>query len=262
MESVIYHGNGVLQVKRLNRLQRRYENSNGRKDRKVKELTRKSLALLTATMQATDVELKSMLTLTYPGIFPHRGQTVKEDLNRTLAFLRTRGMKDYCWFLEFQKRGAPHIHILSDIGTITPSMRVGLAHSWVGGISNSLWFFGRCATEAFNKDVCEVEVISSYIRQSFAVTMHRKTWELVREKDGAKRYVTAYATKPDQKSVPTNFIDVGRLWGTSRGLKLGKGLREITTREENLRSHLKANNHPVAEMDIIPKYLWNVPHID
>ena len=60
-----------------------------------------------------DQEFRSMLTLTYPAEFPTDGKLVKAHLNRFLGWIRRKYVDPgYLWFLEFQARGAPHIHIL------------------------------------------------------------------------------------------------------------------------------------------------------
>ncbi len=251
------HGNGVFIVKRECTLQGDYQTENGRKDRKIKMLTPKALSNLVATIQATEIKFLTMLTLTYPKIYPRNGQTVKQDLNAILAMLRSRGQFDYLWFLEFQKRGAPHIHILTSHQGISPSMRIAVANSWVSRIIKSEWFQNEAIMQSIECETCEYDIIQTHLKAAFAVALHRDTWQLVREKDGAKRYVTKYATKPEQKIVPKNYRDVGRFWGCSKNVSLGEG-REIKTDESKLQEFLEQTGHKAAEFDVIPKYLWDV----
>src|SRR5208282_5271460 len=56
-------------------------------------------------------EWVGMVTLTYPGDYSADGKAVKKQLNSFLQYLR-RLHVSYCWVLEFQRRGAPHFHIL------------------------------------------------------------------------------------------------------------------------------------------------------
>lgn len=56
-----------------------------------------------------------MITLTYPREYSKDGQTVRKNRDNFLRFCRREfGNPDYLWFLEFQRRGAPHIHLLLD----------------------------------------------------------------------------------------------------------------------------------------------------
>lgn len=257
VSAVINHGNGVFRVERDCKIQDIRIDTNGRKGRKIKMLTRKSLALLTATIQATDIELKTMLTLTYPEIYPRNGAEVKQGLGRILANLRNKGAFEYVWFLEFQVRGAPHVHLLTDHNGISPKMRVDMAYWWVGHIKDSDWFQDQAIMESIKCGDCEYKKLASHLRKAFNVACHPHTWQWVREREGAKRYITAYAAKPEQKEVPKNYRDVGRFWGCSRGIKLGKG-KIIKTTEVELKEFLSQQDHPAAKFDMIPKYLWNV----
>lgn len=255
--SVFVYNNGVMIVKRTSKLQCGFDNCEGRKERKIKMLTQKSLAKLTATIQATDINLNTMLTLTYPGVFPRNGQEVKKALNVVLSMLRSKGKFSYVWFLEFQKRGAPHFHILTDHGGISTHMRVGVAETWVRHMINSDWFMAAIVVESVDYGECEYEIMIKHVKNAMAVALHRDTWQVVRDKDGAKKYVTKYASKPEQKQVPKNYRDVGRFWGCSRDVILSGG-HEVKTTEDELQNFLKSQNHPASEFDMIPKYLWNV----
>jgi hypothetical protein len=54
------------------------------------------------------------MTLTYPQRFPEDGVTHKTDLDVFIKRLKRKFGEDveYLWKLEFQKRGAPHYHII------------------------------------------------------------------------------------------------------------------------------------------------------
>jgi len=255
-------GNGVAIVKRKSLLQNNFINpKNGRKERNIKMLTRSSLSRLMATVQATDIQFSTILTLTYPEFYPKNGTIVKEDLNRVLARMRTWGKVSYLWFVEFQERNAPHLHILTSHNGISPRMRIDVTETWVGGIVKSDWFLEACEFDALKRNKkCVMEIISQEIRKSFGFTIHPKSWELVRDRDGAKKYAGKYATKPGQKIVPDEFADIGRFWGCSKDVCL-KPLMRIITDDTTLRQYLNSNSHPTAEMEILPKYLWNIPSI-
>lgn len=261
IKSVEVFHNGVIRVNRESLLQGDYSHlSNGRKGRKIKMLSQKSLAALVATIQATDIRLTTMLTLTYPKMHPNDGSIVKADLNRFLTGLRKKSPFEYLWFLEFQRRGAPHIHILTDHEAITPVMRIHLAEKWTGAIINSQWWLQRVALASVGRDCCEAKFLAAEVRKIFSFNIDPTVWEWVRSEDGAKRYVTKYATKPEQKEVPPNYQNVGRFWGCSRSIALGNGHRVETT-EKEFRKFLRLQEHTVNEWEVIPKYLYDVKNI-
>ena len=89
----------------------------------VSEFSEKSkgrLRSLTHDLQALGVEADLMLTLTYPGDWKSCvpcGRTAKRHLqamkSRLGRYFRKLGYEwSALWFLEFQKRGAPHFHLI------------------------------------------------------------------------------------------------------------------------------------------------------
>lgn len=259
---ITVYKNGVMIVHRKSKLQGKIENiSNGRRDRQIKMFTPKSMARLVATINATDVCFKSMVTLTYPAIYPKEGRSVKTDLNRFLNLFRRKYETEYLWFLEFQKRGAPHFHILTEFDLITPRFRVDIAEAWVGGISKSNWIEEQAAEIALYKGgTCEYDIISQALSTSFKFTLRRETMELLRSKDGAKRYVTKYAVKEYQKEKPKDYVDVGRYWGCSENTKLSDGVYLEKT-EDEIRQFLSTQEHACGDWDVLPTYLFNVDNV-
>ena len=158
----------------------------------IKEFSKASRQRLAFIASNTDVRFTTMLTLTYPKEFPSDGKTVKRNLNTFLTYLKRYVTSlDYLWFLEFQKRGAPHIHLL------LRGMRVSReTQDWV----SSTWY-RICATGD-----------EKHLRAGTRL-------ERVRKQDGARRYVLKYAYKMIQKVVPEGYRNVGRFWGHSRGVK-------------------------------------------
>lgn len=155
----------------------------------VTELSRKSLQRLVFTVQNTDIEFMGMITLTYPAVYPENGREAKRHLNRFLSWLRSVDCGAYVWFLEFQKRGAPHFHILTERDM---SDRKGdISARWYAAVGSNDEKHLRAGTRA----------------------------EAIRETDGARRYAAKYGAKRDQKTVPARFSDVGRFWGCSRAVK-------------------------------------------
>lgn len=249
--------NGVLRVKRKSDLQGKFTYDAGRKDRPIVKFTNKSMARLVATANATEVEFKSMLTLTYPSLFPLAGTTIKQDMNRFLTMVRDKGWGDYLWFLEFQKRGAPHFHILMSTPAITARMRITVAETWVGRMARSDWLVGQAITKAALADKCEWKVMSDVLSKAYFFTFRPETWELLRSEDGGRKYATKYAVKERQKIPPEQFEGVGRFWGCSKRVNLGEGVyREMD--ETRLRNYLESTAHATAEWEVLPKYLFSV----
>lgn len=158
----------------------------------VTEFSKASRQRLAFIASNTDVRFTSMLTLTYPKEFPTDGKTVKRNLNTFLTYLkRYVDSLGYLWFLEFQKRGAPHIHLL------LRGMRVSkVTQAWV----SSTWY-RVCGTG-------DEKHLAAGTRL-----------ERIRKVDGARRYALKYCHKMKQKAVPKGFRNVGRFWGHSRGVK-------------------------------------------
>lgn len=151
---------------------------------------RKRLAFVASN---TEIDFVSMVTLTYPAEFPCDGKTVKRHLYRFLAWLKELipGV-NYLWFLEFQKRGAPHLHILLDkqpvnYGGTWPSFQFSVANTWY-------------------------EIVGSRDHRHLLAGTRS---ERLRTPEGGKHYCVKYAQKMAQKTVPDNFWNVGRFYGYS-----------------------------------------------
>jgi hypothetical protein len=156
----------------------------------VGEFSRKSRSRLAFVANNTSVQFLSIVTLTYPADFPDDGELVKRHLrNMLMRFRRKYQAIEYLWFIEFQKRGAPHFHILLSTEKLN---RDWLSASW----------YIICAG-------CDPDP-----RHLAAGT----NWALVRSPGGLRRYAVKYAAKIYQKAVPLAYQSVGRFWGHSRGV--------------------------------------------
>jgi hypothetical protein len=259
---VFIYSNGVMEIRRKSKLQGKMEyDKNGRKERDIVRFTPKSMARLVATINATDTDFRTMITLTYPGLFPKNGKHIKADLNRFLNIFRRQYPSEYLWFLEFQKRGAPHFHLLTEHDAITPRMRVAVSEAWVSGIARGDWYRISVAKEALkNTRVCEWDLFRKHLVNAYSFAMRKKTWEMLRSVDGAKRYVTKYAVKEYQKDPPEGFKGVGRFWGCSKNTKLRDGVY-VDAEEQELRSFLEEQAHATANWEVLPKYLFSVKNI-
>ena len=157
-------------------------------------LSKKSRQRLAFVANNTRVVFRTMVTLTYPGQFSSDGKEVKKHLNAFLVWCRRHfASPSYLWFLEFQRRGAPHIHLLID----TPLPQDD---------DERVVLYYKVAKKWY-------EIVDSGdIRHRAAGTRT----ERIRKKDGAARYCLKYAYKTRQKCVPEAYRNVGRFWGCSR----------------------------------------------
>lgn len=217
----------------------------------------KSMSRLVATANATTVQFNSMITLTYPMVYPRSGKIIKAAMNNFTQMMRDQNYGSYLWFLEFQARGAPHFHILSTQNGISPTMRIRVVETWVARMCKEEWFYVECERLAGQKNVCEWKMMSNIIAKSYWFTLRSETWELMRSEEGARRYATIYATKEYQKTPPAGFEGVGRFWGCSKEVTLSDGVyREMD--EEKLRAYLEKTDHATKDWKILPKYLFGV----
>lgn len=144
-----------------------------------------------------------LLTLTMPGewrsvcadgrAFKRHVKAWRARLGRHLAGLGVGGWSAL-WFLEFQARGAPHLHVLlfgDGVGSVPlDDFRTWASDSWA-------------------------EVVGHPDEHERA--KHRSAGTRVeRMRTGHFGYATKYATKMQQKNVPPEFRSVGRFWGLWR----------------------------------------------
>lgn len=154
---------------------------------------RQRLAFVAAN---TPVEFRTMVTLTYPAVFPSNGMSVCVDRQTFLKFCRREfGAPFYLWFLEFQRRGAPHIHLLLDwplprLRADVQAVRFRVAASWY-------------------------RIVGSGDEKHLAAGTRV---ERLRSAEGGARYAVKYACKMRQKAVPKAYQNVGRFWGCSKAV--------------------------------------------
>jgi hypothetical protein len=133
-------------------------------------------------------EYTNMVTLTYPENYPIDGRVIKQQLRvflqrvKRLAESNGRKQSSSFWFLEFQKRGAPHFHIFTT--EFVP-------HYWIA----STWY----------------DIVGS------GDTAHLRAGTRIEKLKAGKKgviiYAKKYARKQEQKDVPENYQNVGRFWG-------------------------------------------------
>lgn len=200
----------------------------------ITEFSRKSRMRLAFVASNTPVVFKTMITLTYPNVFPTDGKAVKVHLNRFLCWLRRElGRPQYLWFLEFQRRGAPHIHIMLD---------------WYPGRTNDVLhgFRFRCSSSWYR-------FVGSRDEKHLAAGTRV---ERLRNPDGARRYAVKYAAKMTQKHVPKDFRNVGRFWGCSR-VVVPQPEGEVQCTEDDIRGLLEGWEFAPDEQRPVYRVLYN-----
>lgn len=232
----------------------------------IYEMSKKSKLKMTHIVQNSNVKFNSILTLTYGDfIFPTDGKELKRQLNIILTKMRRRWPVEYLWFLEFTKRGRPHIHIFM---TRIPTEwdRLWLATAWS---KISIVDCARRATESMTGEygtrppTINIFDVLDEAKKVYSVHVHPKAWEKVRKVDGAARYALKYATKAYQKDVPNEYGNVGRFWGVSTGVEakpIGETIIGETMSEEQIKrviAHSKG-----GQSELIPKYLFQRDALD
>ncbi len=151
----------------------------------ISRFSKRSAKRLRHIIRNSEDDWKAFITLTYPAEFPCNGRETKKHLNTFLQSLRRQKLKNV-WILEFQERGAPHYHII--INGFIPKDQ--LAERWYKIVGSGDEKHLRAGTRI----------------------------EAIRSKQHLYAYLSNYINKLDQKTVPTQFENVGRFWGTSRNI--------------------------------------------
>ena len=123
-------------------------------------------------------------------VFKEHLKAFRKRLERFFA-RHSLGKLSALWFLEFQKRGAPHVHLILFGATLPEPVRRSL-RNWAGRAWSSI---------VGNPD-------------AFELGKHRRAGtQVARMRAKHFGYAVKYATKTEQKTVPDEFEDVGRFWG-------------------------------------------------
>lgn len=206
----------------------------------IREFSRKSRQRLAFVAANTEVNFRSMITLTYPGVFSQDGKVVKKHLNRFLLwFKRDTGRVSLLWFLEFQARGAPHVHLLTDRMIPTNAQqRKGLRLR-----VSSAWY----------------RIVGSGDMRHLAAGTRT---ERLRSLAGGRRYAIKYAMKMRQKVVPELYRNVGRFWGCSRDVP-PRPQAEIRCTEDDIRGVMYGRQYAPREGCPLCRVLYNASkHFD
>lgn len=217
---------------------------------KIAKFTKRTRHRMIFVSRETKVKFGSMITLTYPLEFPVDGRKVKRHLDTMLKRLKRRYEQDYYWFLEFQNRGAPHIHILYGRSLVTNADRVWLSNSWVDII-------GLDSKRPF----CYLKSRAQHDLRQQCLEFHQRVdqWDPIRERHGAAAYVAKYARKFEQKLVPKQYLDVGRFWGCSRNVTASiPEPQEYDADESIARGFIEAVGAPGHKWGLVPKFSYGL----
>lgn len=171
----------------------------------LSDAARDRLANRAWALTAEGHEPEAMITLTSPANWRDvyaaegvsGGRLLKGHLvafrKRLGRFLEAQGISSWSalWFVEFQRRGAPHVHLLL-FGCKLPEPVRRALRGWCGRAWSSI---------VGNPDLVELG------------KHQRAGTQVARMKAKHFGYAVKYATKPEQKEVPDDFRDVGRFWG-------------------------------------------------
>jgi len=230
----------------------------GGKRRKIMALSRRSLDRLGLVALSTATLYFSILTLSYGVGFPRSGKRVKQDIKRVLQWLQKRGCKDYLWFVEFQDRGAPHVHFLLDMAQIEiDKFHNQLAFFWSFVASIDNWEYSSIRWDKKKKKLVQYGRKSLFTREAvYSVNSHPSQWEILRSTDGGARYALKYAMKKEQKMVPSEFSDIGRFWATPQHLSLKNLVKTWTyTDDDGVIAMCEKMGRNFSNWDYLPKMI-------
>jgi len=213
----LYEKDMSYEVKRFPVVKASLANSKGTKQC-ITRLTKRSIQRLNHKIRNSNHTFRAFVTLTYPSLFPTDGAIVKRQLNNFLTQLRKRYPNvQYAWVLEFQKRGAPHFHIV--LSKEVPSQDVESKYwqkSWVKIVCDD----EPCPDSSFMDVYNWREFQEPHNKNREKHLKYGCRIDPVLDKNPAKlaNYFAKYLSKGSQKEAPKNFQNIGRWWGSSRKL--------------------------------------------
>lgn len=141
----------------------------------------------------------TLLTLTIPHV-EMSGPIFKQRLDRILVWLEAQAATSFpgqswtaLWVLEFQERGAAHVHILLTHPIAGWRVSKRWAEMWEPRILELFVDDGRKMVEKMHAAACNIKSLS--------------------ERHHALEYLSQYAGKVAQKSLPDVLLGFGRWWG-------------------------------------------------
>lgn len=194
-------------------------------------------ALLTMDWELIPIETIRELTLTYPAIYPKDGVVLKEQLHafskRLQRFCVSYGELAFIWKMEFQKRGAPHFHLIIITRFPIPIkvLREWALKSWsdyIGKWILSLNEYTQEEKEAAIQKHRKAGIEADQVRKSKHGLVCYLAWYLGKMKGKAKEH---------QHEIPEEFKNAGRWWGfygKNTGLLHFRKLNLVLTQEQFL----------------------------
>lgn len=162
-----------------------YKKKSAKPRGKIKDFSWRSCRRLKLVARNVASKMKVTIDLTYPENFPTDGAIVKKHVDTFSKRLRRLNIKNL-WVLEFQKRGAPHLHMMAN-GTVDKNL------------ISKMWY----------------EIVGSGdLKHLVRGTKIRK----IDDESRVVNYISSYMKKLSQKIVPKGFENVGRFWGYSSSL--------------------------------------------
>lgn len=184
LEINVFENDSVIRLKVPERFKSKKQPFFGSKRGHVSKFSKKSVSRLKFCLNNLSPDFDKMITLTYPSDFPCDGKIVKRDLDKYFKCLKRKYPdSEYVCTLEFQDRGAPHFHIVVKCPNFSAL--------W----SSNTWY----------------RIVGSGDINHLAFGSHVQSIE-----KNAYSYLYDYIGKLDQKTVPHNYVSVGRFWSCSQ----------------------------------------------
>jgi hypothetical protein len=157
------------------------------------------------------------LTLTYPDAFPHDPAVWKRHLHEfEKAWARRHGAPRALWVLEFQRRGAPHFHmVLVAPAMPLPQLRRWYARTWhrivtscdgdherARGLASTCvpWHYERHLADEHCKAATGARAAIAYVMRELGKES-QKSLPAFLEDEGAGRWWGVWGFKPDERSM-------------------------------------------------------------
>lgn len=216
----------------------------------IRELSHQARMRYLHTAINCNATWRSLPCVTYPREFPRNGAAVKRDrmrLNQWFLyhFHGVIGM----WMMEFQMRGAPHFHDLSDIDLASygPLVKKRRRRPAKGAESDEYW-----TCEEMERDLAQAwyKIVGSGDERHLKAGV---SWEVCQTVDGAIRYASQHAAKPHQKRVPVEYHNLGRFWGKYGPLQVIGEEPQAATTEDVFREFGPA---AMSSRGKVKKHIW------
>jgi len=182
----------------------------------VSEITKRSYREFCFLLNNISYSPPVMITLTFPAYVPCTVNVKKLLLNRFLTYIKSRGVKNYIWIMEFQERGAVHFHIACDYPIVS---RETMSYCWANACFRALFDYPKefvwiSDIGIFN----DVLRFRKYFDSELEKHIEHGLDFAVKEKD-FRHYLLTHALKLKQKKLPSYCsAGLGRWFGWSRSI--------------------------------------------